>query len=250
MNPLWTLYLFFFVVSALPVRDDEGTEACGITWVTVRTDGRCGKDWGGASCDPNGNYGGCCSAWGHCGSTPTHCLVSSGCQNGCNEGGANPANSSSSETSNTAPSTDSPAPGFHTITASVTSPRSDGRCGKEFGGATCDPNGNYGGCCSAWGHCGSTPTHCLVSNDCQNGCTDDDANTAISPSSENSNAPTSTDPSATSFRSDGRCGKEFGGATCDPNGNYGGCCSGPWGQCGSTPTHCLVAEGCQNGCTD
>lgn len=29
--------------------------------------------------------------------------------------------------------------------------RDDGRCGSAFGGATCDPNGPYGGCCSSYG---------------------------------------------------------------------------------------------------
>jgi hypothetical protein len=31
------------------------------------------------------------------------------------------------------------------------SARSDGRCGKDFGGVGCDPNGPYGGCCSEFG---------------------------------------------------------------------------------------------------
>lgn len=30
-------------------------------------------------------------------------------------------------------------------------PRSDGRCGKDFDDATCDANGEYGGCCSQYG---------------------------------------------------------------------------------------------------
>jgi hypothetical protein len=32
-----------------------------------------------------------------------------------------------------------------------TAPRSDGLCGAAYGGATCDPNGAFGGCCSAYG---------------------------------------------------------------------------------------------------
>ena len=39
-----------------------------------------------------------------------------------------------------------------TSSASSTAPRSDGRCGKDFGGATCDPAGAYGGCCSEYGY--------------------------------------------------------------------------------------------------
>ena len=37
-------------------------------------------------------------------------------------------------------------------------PRSDGRCGTAFGGATCDPKGAYGGCCSQYGYV-STQTY-------------------------------------------------------------------------------------------
>lgn len=51
-------------------------------------------------------------------------------------------------------------------TSSATAPRSDGQCGavsselhreslvltfQKFGGATCDPKGQYGGCCSQYG---------------------------------------------------------------------------------------------------
>lgn len=106
--------------------------------------------------------------YGWCGNTPQHCGV--GCISGCSSGAPPPVN-----------------PG--------TTPRSDGRCGSSFGGATCDPNGPYGACCSQYGYvfsvspgmtkigesdvdpeinryCGSTPGHCLVENGCQNGCTD------------------------------------------------------------------------------
>jgi hypothetical protein len=31
-------------------------------------------------------------------------------------------------------------------------PRSDGRCGKDFGDVRCDPTGAYGGCCSEYGY--------------------------------------------------------------------------------------------------
>ncbi|KAI5791902.1 Cupredoxin [Geopyxis carbonaria] len=48
--------------------------------------------------------------------------------------------------------------------------RSDGRCGKDFGGATCDPAGGYGKCCSSVGWCGNTVQHCSVKEGCQNGC--------------------------------------------------------------------------------
>ncbi|KAF2214504.1 carbohydrate-binding module family 18 protein [Cercospora zeae-maydis SCOH1-5] len=48
-------------------------------------------------------------------------------------------------------------------------------------------------------------------------------------------------------REDGRCGKDFDEATCDAGGNYGGCCSSQ-GYCGKTSAHCLLKNGCQNGC--
>jgi hypothetical protein len=32
-----------------------------------------------------------------------------------------------------------------------TAPRDDGLCGAAYGGATCDPAGAFGGCCSAYG---------------------------------------------------------------------------------------------------
>ncbi|KAI9717755.1 MAG: hypothetical protein M1812_004484 [Candelaria pacifica] len=126
MNSFWTLCLFFFVVSGLPVPEDEGGDDCEVTWVTVRadattsprSDGRCGKDFGGATCDPNGNYGGCCSGpWGYCGSTPTHCLVAQGCQNGCTDGTPNPiastndtssVNTASSNSTNSNPTPSTP----------------------------------------------------------------------------------------------------------------------------------------------
>ncbi|KAF2275068.1 DUF1929-domain-containing protein [Westerdykella ornata] len=173
-------------------------------------DGKCGPQNGGLICDPNSKVytGTCCSQYGWCGNTADHC--GTGCLSGCNGGG--------------------------TTTPPATAPRADGRCGKDFGGATCDPNGAFGGCCSAYGYCGKSDGHCLPTNGCQSGCT------GTNPQ------PTSPAPSGAAPRPDGRCGKDFGGATCDPNGAYGGCCS-EYGYCGKTDGHCLPANGCQNGCT-
>ena len=67
-----------------------------------------------------------------CGNTPAHC--GTGCVSGCT------SSSSSVVSAAAAPS------------ASSAAPRSDGRCGKDFGGATCDPAGAYGGCCSEYGY--------------------------------------------------------------------------------------------------
>lgn len=98
------------------------------------TDGQCGPANGNLLCDPNSTVytGTCCSQYGWCGNTPAHC--GTGCLSGC---------------SGTAASSVKPAA---TPTAVAgTAPRDDGRCGKDFAGATCDANGPYGGCCSSYG---------------------------------------------------------------------------------------------------
>lgn len=33
--------------------------------ISLRTDGRCGKDFNGATCDATGAFGGCCSKYGY-----------------------------------------------------------------------------------------------------------------------------------------------------------------------------------------
>lgn len=182
------------------------------------TDGTCGSQNGGTLCDPNATTypaGGCCSQYGYCGAGTAYC--GAGCQSGC---------SGKVTTTSSAPPAHSSSPA-----------RSDGRCGSAFGNAVCDPNGPYGGCCSSAGWCGNTDAHCLPSNGCQSGCRGSSTTTAGGSS-----------PSGTSPRPDGRCGSAFGGATCDPNGAYGGCCSSA-GWCGSTTAHCLPSNGCQSGCT-
>jgi hypothetical protein len=118
----------------------------------------------------------------------------------------------------------------------------DGKCGPANGNLLCDSKSTAytGSCCSQYGWCGATPAHC--GDGCLSGC-----NNGAQPSSAQPVA--SAAPNAPAPRSDGRCGKDFGGATCDANGAYGGCCSS-YGYCGSTDGHCLVADGCQNGCKD
>ncbi|KAL8819271.1 MAG: hypothetical protein Q9223_002260 [Gallowayella weberi] len=55
------------------------------------------------------------------------------------------------------------------VTAAGTALRDDGRCGLvEFNRATCDPNGEFGGCCSSHGYCGKTDDHCGAG--CLSGC--------------------------------------------------------------------------------
>ncbi|KAF2856855.1 carbohydrate-binding module family 18 [Plenodomus tracheiphilus IPT5] len=209
------------------------------------TDGKCGPANGNLLCDPNatGYTGTCCSQYGWCGNTPAHC--GDGCQSGCGK--------------------DTPAPAppkpSTAATPATAAPRDDGRCGKDFGGASCDAKGAYGGCCSSYGYCGTTEGHCLVANGCQNGCTDgapaaNPANTpapAVSrpPSTTTSGEPVlgkPTTPAAppkptNAVTTDGSCGAKFGNTVCG-DWAQGSCCS-MYGYCGNTTSHC--GEGCQNG---
>ena len=169
------------------------------------TNGQCGSQNGGLTCDPAGSYGPCCSSYGWCGSTDAHC--GDGCQSGCK------------------------------TTTDPTAPRSDGRCGTAFGGATCDPQGSFGGCCSSYGYCGDTPGHCLAANGCQSGCTAGSGvtsapgiTTTVKPPSSTSQEPVLGSPSATGTPNngvptkDGSCGAANGGTVCG-NWPQGGCCS-------------------------
>ncbi|KAK5722250.1 hypothetical protein LTR17_014256 [Elasticomyces elasticus] len=134
-------------------------------------------------------------------------------------------------------------------------PREDGRCGDEFGGATCDTKGEYGGCCSGHGYCGKTVDHCLVGNGCQSGCANTAATspvtqpdpTDVSPGGINSEPviapPSSTGAAAGPETTDGTCGASNGGTTCG-DWPQGGCCS-MYGFCGKSTAHC--GEGCQSG---
>ncbi|KAF1838726.1 DUF1929-domain-containing protein [Decorospora gaudefroyi] len=209
------------------------------------TDGKCGPANGNLLCDPNSTVysGTCCSQYGWCGGSPAHC--GDGCQSGC----GNAAEPTSVKV--TAPT--------------KAAARDDGRCGKDFGGASCDASGPYGGCCSSYGYCGTTDGHCLVANGCQNGCKDSDpvvassaeATPAVSrpPSSTTSGEPVlgkpttvaTTEPSATDvLTTDGSCGANFGNTVCG-DWPQGSCCS-MYGYCGNTTAHC--GEGCQNGPCD
>ena len=106
--------------------------------------------------------------------------------------------------------------------------RSDGRCGSDFDGATCDANGPYGSCCSQQGWCGSTPMHCLLSNGCQSGCEAASTQTSSVAHSEPIMTPTTsfTPPSIATGKptSDGTCGAGHNWMTCD-GWPAGGCCS-------------------------
>ncbi|KAL2043167.1 hypothetical protein N7G274_004227 [Stereocaulon virgatum] len=194
-------------------------------------DGQCGPNNGGLTCDPDSTtYSGtCCSSHGWCGGTADYC--GAGCTSGC--------------TTVTKPPRQADPP---------TAPRTDGRCGSDFGGSTCDANGPYGGCCSHYGYCGSTAQHCLFSNGCQNGCTPAAGTTsadATKPTSSVAASGTqepvlgkpSTAPSTGPVTTDGTCGAGNGNTVCG-NWPQGACCS-LYGFCGKTTAHC--GSGCQSG---
>ncbi|KAF2132421.1 carbohydrate-binding module family 18 [Dothidotthia symphoricarpi CBS 119687] len=200
------------------------------------TDGTCGPNNGNTICDPNSTVykGTCCSQYGYCGATTDHC--GTGCLSGC---------------------TTAAAPTTPVATSSATTPRDDGRCGKDFAGATCAAGGAFGGCCSAFGYCGSTDGHCLPANGCQNGCTGaatgaQTATTSRPPSTTTSGEPVLGKPTSVSTQpatptgvqtTDGSCGATFGNTVCG-SWSQGSCCS-MYGYCGSTSAHC--GEGCQSG---
>ncbi|KAI9138249.1 hypothetical protein BKA69DRAFT_813558 [Paraphysoderma sedebokerense] len=82
-----------------------------------------------------------------------------------------------------------------------------GRCGRDFGLATCE---RFAGefCCSQFGFCGGTADHCNAQT-CQFGCDNRDP---FRPGTVNpKKAPTPT-PTPTP---QGRCGRDFGFAACD-----------------------------------
>lgn len=93
---------------------------------------------------------------GWCGNTDAHC--GAGCQSGpC----VDPATPTSQEAI-VKPVTETMAPGEQ-ATAAVTV---DGSCGASWSGTVCG-NWESGGCCSAFGFCGATTSHCGVG--CQSG---------------------------------------------------------------------------------
>lgn len=145
------------------------------TTAAPRDDGRCGSTFGGASCDAKGAYGGCCSSYGYCGSTDGHCLVANGCQNGCKDQA--PVASSSSARPDPVISrppsstvTGEPVLGKPTSAAPAPSDQAlvttDGSCGAKFGNTVCG-NWAQGACCSMYGYCGNTTSHC--GEGCQSG---------------------------------------------------------------------------------
>src|SRR5436189_4066165 len=86
--------------------------------------------------------------YGWCGNTPAYC--GTGCISGCSgQAVSSSATAASSTSSATTPRSDG---GYsRKLRFSRKSNSTAGRCGVDFGGATCDPAGPYGGCCSSYG---------------------------------------------------------------------------------------------------
>lgn len=137
----------------------------------------------------------------------------------------------------------------------------NGQCGP---GLTCDPHSTVytGTCCSQYGWCGDTHTHC--GKGCTSGCTIPDP-TTTSPAASGTEEPVlgkpSTAPATGSATTDGTCGAGNGNTVC-ADWRQGSCCS-LYGVCpnlqiyqqeryadekqfcGNTTAHC--GEGCQSG---
>ncbi|PQE06279.1 glyoxal oxidase protein [Rutstroemia sp. NJR-2017a BBW] len=125
----------------------------------------------------------------------------------------------------------------------------DGTCGPANGNTICDPKSTVysGSCCSQYGWCGGDDAHCGA------GCISGPCTT------------TSGGSSGTAPRADGRCGSSFEtdiprllvvlhvmlkAHLVDAVRLMGTGLIELCRFCGSTADHCLVANGCQNGCTD
>ncbi|KAI9139515.1 hypothetical protein BKA69DRAFT_1040035 [Paraphysoderma sedebokerense] len=242
--------------------------------------GRCGKDFGLATCE---KFPGelCCSEFGFCGGTADHCKPQS-CQFGCDNknpflpGTVDPKKSAGSTNTTPPPGSGITPPTYGTPAnppTQATTPVPNGRCGRDFGLATCEKfPGEF--CCSQYGYCGGTAEHCNPQT-CQFGCDNKnplapgklDPKAGTNPPStgapQNPTTPPSTPPGAGDPASPqpptpppqtngssvavpkGRCGRDFGFASCQRfPGEF--CCS-EFGFCGGTADHCK-AETCQFGC--
>lgn len=152
----------------------------------LSTDGRCGPNFNNATCDPNSTVykGSCCSSAGWCGNTADHC--GTGCVSGC--------------TSTTPPPT------------GTGTPTTDGTCGRDNGGKTC-VGWSTGECCSMYGWCGNTDSHCGAG--CQSGPCNGGAGT---PSPSPSPAPFPANQTPGNFAIVGRSGVPAMHAGLLPNG--------------------------------
>ncbi|KAL8682564.1 MAG: hypothetical protein Q9186_001417 [Xanthomendoza sp. 1 TL-2023] len=71
--------------ASLTAATSSATGNATVAGTALRDDGRCGlAEFNKATCDPSGEFGGCCSSHGYCGKTNDHC--GAGCLSGCNNG--------------------------------------------------------------------------------------------------------------------------------------------------------------------
>lgn len=103
------------------------------TKAPISTDGRCGPDGNGATCQGS-KFGPCCSVRGNCGSTVDYCAITHLCQ-----------------------------PQFGTCR--VVS--EDGKCGSASTVNAICIGSTSGDCCSVKGNCGKTDAFCSSKNLCQ-----------------------------------------------------------------------------------
>jgi hypothetical protein len=105
---------------------------------TTTTNGTCGPDWGGLTCD-NLGFGPCCSIFGYCGSGTDFCGAGN-----CYSGECDPDNGGLSI---------------------------NGECGPLFAGNKTCTGTQFGSCCSVNGYCGSTSDYCAGNNCFSGACT-------------------------------------------------------------------------------
>ncbi|OUM59331.1 carbohydrate-binding module family 18 protein, partial [Piromyces sp. E2] len=184
-------------------------------------DGKCGPGYG--KC----REGFCCSKFGWCGNTDSHCSIDSGCQP---EYGKCLGVSQQEQPIQEEPQYFDNKKYDININDNIIDNGNDkgnknnnskavkGRCGPDFSNSKCD----QGYCCSQYGYCGTSKDHC------GNGCQSEFGNcTAYAASA----APAI-------YSDDGKCGQGYGKC------REGFCCS-KFGWCGNTDSHCSIDSGCQ-----
>ncbi|KAF2734255.1 hypothetical protein EJ04DRAFT_248296 [Polyplosphaeria fusca] len=190
------------------IASSSTTAIAPISTLKVSLDGACGTK-SNQTC-LGSTFGQCCSSYGYCGTTDLYCQTTEGCQSSYgNCTTPSPVSSGALPTS--------------TLKTSL-----DGSCGGA-NGFVC-PGSKFGDCCSPYGWCGSTTTHCGAG--CQ-----------LPFGTCNTTSPTDTAPLPTSTNKvslDGTCGGTAA-QTCRGS-DFGNCCS-QFGFCGKTDTYC--ATGCQ-----
>ncbi|ORY13820.1 hypothetical protein BCR34DRAFT_534999 [Clohesyomyces aquaticus] len=105
---------------------------------TTTTNGTCGPDWGGLTCD-NPKFGPCCSIYGNCGSSKDYCGPGN-----CYSGACDP---------------------------DIGGPSINGECGPLFQGNKTCTGTQFGACCSTSGYCGSSDDYCKGKNCYSGACT-------------------------------------------------------------------------------